>query len=178
MSMKKTGGYREELDMTREPSPRDRELCEERIRQLPEWEEWNRDAVVELGGSLGHEPPELLLEDPRIGLVQLDDLTRNEDMERISREQAVWVESRLHAFVALYLMAKFDGHWTVDDDPSSLTFGRYLVSVRNPDAEEPVRIDVGERVHTFLHNPPLRSLVSMVIDIEKSVVTSAGESET
>ena len=164
--------------MTHVPTPRDRELCEERIRQLPEWEEWNRDAVVELGSSLGHEPPELLLEDPRVGLVQLDDLTRNEDMGGIARETAVWVESRLHAFVAAYLITKFDGRWLVDDDPASPTFSRYLVSVRNPEADDPIRIDVGERVHTFLYSPPLRSLVSMIIDIEKYIATRAEEGES
>jgi hypothetical protein len=171
MSTKKTSACPEELNRMNEPSRQAHQLYEERSRQLSDWEEWNRQAVIELGESLHHDPPELLLEDPRVGLVQLDALIRDEDMERISRESAVWVESRLHAFVALYLIVKFDGHWLVDGDPASATFGKYLVSVSSPENDSPVHIDVADRVHNFLHSPPLRSLTSLIIDIETFIVS-------
>lgn len=159
------------------PARPGRDLYEERRRGLGEWQEWNREAVVELGESLHHDPPDLLLADPGVALVQLDDLTRHEDMERLSRESAIWVESRLHAYVAHYLIVKFDGGWLLDPDPESSTYGRYLVSVRHPDADSAVRIDVGDRVHRFLHRPPLRSLVSLVVDMEKLIATGTASPE-
>jgi hypothetical protein len=143
------------------------QVYEERRRQLNEWIEWNREAVIELGETLGHQPPELLLEDPAIGLSRLDDLTRHQDMTTISRESAVWIESRLHAFVALHLITKFEGQWLIDGDQNSSTFGRYLVSVRHPDAPSAVSVDVGDRVHKFLYRSPPHSLFSMIIDLEK-----------
>ena len=146
--------------------------AEQRREHLPDWEQWNREAVVELGEVLRHEPPELLLEDPRVGLMQLDELTRDQDMESTGHDSAVWVESRLHAYVAHYLITKFDGHWLVGTDPDSPTFGRYLVAVQHPDADAPAFVDVGDLVHTFLHSHRPRSLAVRLVDLEISLVTA------
>lgn len=90
----------------------------------------------------------------------------------------VWVESRLHAYVGLYLIVKFDGRWLVDGDPNCVTFARYLVEVRHPEDGGPVRFDVGARVHDFLYGPPLRSLASMIIEMEKFIVNGGDEGKS
>lgn len=125
--------------------------------------------VVRLAEVLDISPPEELLNDPRTGLAKLDALYEYEDVEEIGEEDAVWVTSQLLAYVATYLIRKFDGRWVVDTDRSSPSYARYLVALPAPRGGEDVCIDVGEEVDSFLHEPAGRSLLKFVIRLEGKV---------
>ncbi|WP_326609574.1 hypothetical protein OG949_04990 [Streptomyces scopuliridis] len=147
---------------------RDR-LCAERVRDLEEWRRGMEADVVHLAEVAEIQPPQELLEEPRIGLATLDSLFEHEDIEAINHEDATWITSHLLAYVAIYLIKKFEGRWAVDTDRESPTYARYLVELPAPYGGESVRIDVAQEVHTFLHEPMGRSLLQLVIRLEGKV---------
>lgn len=161
-----------------EPTEAVRQLCRQRVEDLDGFRDWSRNAVLEIGDVLlqaGRAPfdaPEELLAEPSLlGLGPLDELLAGE-RQAPPGEQDVWLVSHVLAYVAVYLIAKFDGTWVVDEDPSSPTFGRYLVSVAAPDTGARVLIDPAEEAVQFLDEPAGRSLLLRVVDIEKRIVTA------
>ncbi|MFP8963607.1 hypothetical protein ACLIYP_24115 [Streptomyces nanhaiensis] len=144
-------------------------VCAERVRGLDEWtREMDRD-VVRLAEMLDIRPPEELLSDPRTGLAKLDALYEYEDIEAISEEDTIWVTAQLLAYVATYLIKKFDGRWVVDTDRGSPSYARYLVALPAPRGDGDVLIDIGKEVDSFLHEPVGRSLLKFIIRLEGKV---------
>lgn len=142
---------------------------EERVRGLSEWEDESKAAVYELAEVVGIDPPSILVDEPRLGLVELEELLCYEELEKLAEEDAVWTEWHVLAFVGEYLIHKFDGVWVVDDDPESSTFGRYLVAARSPADGKLTKIDVRDYVHSFLFSPPGRSFIRFIGNVEREV---------
>ncbi|WP_330358803.1 hypothetical protein [Streptomyces chartreusis] len=148
----------------------DREsLYEERFRSLPEWSEAMEEDVVSIGELLELESPEELLEDPRVGLADLDSMYEYEEPTELSEEEFNDIFSLLLAYVSVYLIRKFDGRWVVDSERDSPSYARYLVALPAGRGESEVRIDVGEEVNAYLHELTGRSLLQLVIRLEGKV---------
>jgi len=148
----------------------DREsLYGERLRGLSEWAEAMEGDVVSIGELLDLEPPEELLEDPRIGLADLDSMYEYEDPEKLSQGEFDDVFSLLLAYVSVYFIKKFDGRWVVGSKRDSPSYARYLVALPDGRGEGEVCIDVGEEVNAYLHEPTGRSLLQLVIRLEGKI---------
>jgi hypothetical protein len=146
--------------------------------ELTDFRAWSRQAVHEIGELLigagrapFDDPAELLAEPSLLGLGPLDELLAGEE-PAVPGQPDPWLTSHVMAYLAEYLLAKFDGTWIVDEDAASPTFGRYLVSVAAPDSGVQVPVDPLEEAVRFLGQPKGRSLLLHVIDIETRIVTA------
>lgn len=141
-------------------------LCERRVRELDSWREGSEKAVLYLGELLEIQPPHELLEDPRLGLLALDSLCGHDEVTDVTEGDDLWLTTHLMAYVAEYIIKKFDAQWTVDTDPTSSTYAQYMVAARTPSGEA-VAIDVGKKVSSFLMQPPGRSLLCLIAETEQ-----------
>ncbi|MGA8115659.1 MAG: hypothetical protein WCA46_18520 [Actinocatenispora sp.] len=144
-------------------------LRKQRERDLPQWVDTMEAEVVQLAEALKMSPPRELLDDPRTGLTMLDSLYEKEEVDATSSEDANWITSHLTAYVAVYLMKKYGGKWTVDADSRSGTYGRYVVALTPPAGGTEVLLDVSEEVTDFLREESGRSLLRFIMKLQGQV---------
>lgn len=146
------------------------QLCAQRVRGLADWRTESRDMVVHLGELLGFDPPEEFADQPRLGLATMDELLAHEHVVDLSTSDDVQLFTQVMYYLAEYVIRKFNGEWTVDTDADSPTFARYLVTCHAPDDDLTVSVDIAEHVHAFLRQPAPRSLLTLVITVEREIV--------
>jgi hypothetical protein len=115
-------------------------------------EDWIRDAVAtlfELGGQLGVEPTEAM-SDPGLLLPRMDKLLRDETLDEDDRR---WAWTQLVPLIGEYLARSQKGRWTVDDDPDSPSYTRYVIDTGSR------RYDPVPIVEAYLDESPPRDLM-------------------
>ncbi|MCD0483382.1 hypothetical protein LO771_13460 [Streptacidiphilus sp. ASG 303] len=150
------------------PSPDDRQDIDTLLAELDDWKQGSRDSLVRLAKVLGADP-EAVAERPYTMLSPVHELMRDEDVAALPEDDYWWLFTHVLAYTAQYVMHEYGGDWTVDTDPASPSYGRYVLSDFPPPAGGDFRLDVGEYVDSLFSLPVGRSYVDMLARVAEAV---------
>lgn len=111
----------------------------------------------------------MIVIDPERYLASIDAFMKN---QTVNPEDRVWILTRLGYFIGELLIQHFGGIWFLNEIPDSRYFLRYVVgrfaAIKNRDA----MVDPFYVADVFLSEPPGRSLISIVHQLEKELLST------
>src|SRR5260370_1105286 len=130
--------------------------------------------MAEMAGALEEVPVFLGVAKYRFTRPGLEDLKRaadvflsTADLGAIDDEQRVSLHTRLMFLIGELLNERHGGHWTVEYNPASDFFGRYIVAGFRTDPD--ALVDPAETAHSLLIEEPPRHLLKTVDRLSASI---------
>jgi hypothetical protein len=144
------------------------ELLEKRRRGFHAFVQEIGPVLADFAVRLGLQNPETISTNPGAFLEDIDAFMK---AQTVADEDRIWITARLAYFIGQILIHRLGGEWMVNENPISKYFLHYVIGhvpgVRNPNAT----IDPLVVVSTFLAQPPGRSLVDIVSEVQHEVST-------
>jgi len=111
--------------------------------------------------------PEPYIQDLEKFLPVLENWLRDEDLNRLSEDDRLWLQVRIGYIVGELLLKRFDAIWMVCDDPNSKFFLRFVLGYFQRGVKKGLILDPIEAGGVYLESPPPRSLLAVLDSIEE-----------
>jgi hypothetical protein len=153
----------------RQLTPDEREFLEGRLSGFDVFLEERMPVLAEFMGMLGLPDPALVLVHAEKYLPALDQWLQRQS---ISDEDRTWLLTRVGYYVGEYFVQTLNGHWLVNENPETRTFARYVVGRFSKISNSNAMLDPFEVTADLLAEPPGRSLIQILTEIEQAIVPS------
>lgn len=144
--------------MTRPLTEQEQEQLASRRAAFTDVMEQLGPAITELADHLGLPFPERAVDRLDEVLQELDRTLPRLDLEALSNEQLVWLNTRLLYFIGQWLVRRYSGHWFLQEDPESDFFLRYITGNFQDSPDPTIIIDPLEVAIHVLEDPSARPL--------------------
>ncbi len=153
----------------RKLTPDEQELLDSRKRGFDAFHEERMPVLVHFMELLALPEPGLVLVHAERYLPPLDQWLQQ---QTISDEHRAWLGARVTYFVGEYFAQILNGYWLVNEFPETRTFARYVVGGFSKISNSKAMLDPFEVADECLAEPPGRSLMKLLTEVEQELAKS------
>jgi hypothetical protein len=143
----------------RDLTEQEKALLSQRRDKLFGFVEESLPVMADFLGALGISDPYSVAEDAERFLNPLDVWLKE---QTVSRQDHLWLLTRIGYFIGELLSQRFGGRWLVDDDPESPYFQQFVVSDFKKSRNENVKVSPFSLAREFVNEGEGRSLVNLM----------------
>ncbi|MBN1917848.1 MAG: hypothetical protein JW889_08070 [Verrucomicrobia bacterium] len=153
--------------MGRALTPDEEELRERRRKALPSFLEERMLVLADFAERLELQTPAMITTEPERYLAAIDEFMRRQE---IAEDDRIWILTRMGYYIGELLVQRLGGRWFLNEIPDSRYFLHYVVGKFSHAANPSAMVAPFEVAAHFVAQPPGRSLVSLVSEVESEVL--------
>ena len=143
-----------------------------RTRRRQSWQEFvsqSRPTLEEFAMLLQAEHPTQAWEHPDSLIPAAEALTRDVHFDEMGQDERRWLQAVLIYLVGQVFIRRHGGLWTLEENPDSKFFLRYVVGFMKGGVRPGATVDPSFLVEVYLNSPPGRSLTTLLAEAEQDI---------